>query len=79
MKHPIVALVAWLAISGLMSWVTIDMIRSGKVYGGRGRTGKVYTRTEWPATFWFHVVVTAIVTLAFFAFGLRGLLSQLLT
>jgi hypothetical protein len=51
MKHPLVAIVAWLTISCLMLWATIDKIRSGKVYGGRGRTGKVYTRAEWPATF----------------------------
>ena len=75
MMQLVVAVVFWLAVSCLMLWVTVDMIRSGKVYGGRGRTGKVYTRAEWPATFWFHVIASVIVTLGFFVFGLRRILG----
>ena len=74
MKHPVVAAVVWFALSCFMLWPTVDTIRSGKVYGGRGRTGKVYTRAEWPATFWFHVIVSGLVTLALVVAGLRTLL-----
>ena len=38
--------------------------------GGRG-TGKGYTRQAWPATFWFHVVISCILTLAAFALAVR--------
>jgi hypothetical protein len=38
--------------------------------GGR-RTGKGYTRETWPATFWFHIIVYLVFTLATFARAVR--------
>jgi hypothetical protein len=71
MKYPWIGL----AIGLFLLWATLNTVRSGKVYGGKGRSGKVYTRDEWPATFWFHVSVYSIVTVAMLAAALRRLLA----
>ena len=39
MKHPLVGGLAALVVACLMLWVTLDIIRSGRVHGGRGRCG----------------------------------------
>jgi hypothetical protein len=74
MMRPLAGGLIGLAFGLLCLWATVSTLRSGKVYGGRGRSGKAYTREEWPVTFWFHVLVYTIVTVAIFALAVRRLL-----
>ena len=74
MKQPFVGGLVALAGGVLCLLATIHMLRSGKVYGGRGHTGRAYTRAEWPVTFWFHVAVGIVVTVAMLALALRRLI-----
>jgi hypothetical protein len=75
MNHLLVGGLIGLAFGLLCLWSTVRTIRTGKVYGGRGRSGKVYTRQEWPLTFWFHVVVFCVVLIGPLAVSVRRLLS----
>ena len=70
MKDPLVGGLAALLVGCLLLWATVHMIRTGHVPAGRRRFRKAFTREEWPAKFWFHVFVSALLALAMFGMAL---------
>ena len=62
--NPLVGRLLFIAFAVFFAYFVFDSLRTGKL---KFRYGRVYLRSEDPVTFWFHVFVYAIFSLAFLA------------
>jgi len=62
--NPLVARLVFFAFGVLFACFVVNSLRTGKL---KFRYGRVYTRSQDPGTFWFHVLIYAIVSLALLA------------